>query len=132
MNIFSTIILSLLATVGWSQEITHLQNLSVPEDYENVYTQLLYENDEASYFLIWIKKGVSMHKHNEHTEGIYVVDGTGLMTVGDQSFEIKKDDFFVIPKATFHALEVTSSIPVKVISVQMPRFNKEDRIFKNE
>ncbi len=68
----------------------------------------------------------------EHTESITVIDGAGIMTIGEQQFEIKKGDFFIIPKDTFHSLKVTSETPVKVLSVQMPKFNKEDRIFEEE
>ncbi len=73
-----------------------------------------------------------MHKHREHTESITVIEGYGIMTVGEEHFEIKKGDFFVIPKNTFHALEVKSTKPIKVISIQMPKFNPKDRIFWEE
>lgn len=121
-----------IAHLSIGQEATNLETLAAPTAYENVYSQLLYENEEASYFVIWIKNNVKMHKHIEHTEAISVIDGTGLMTVGDNTFEIKKGTFFTIPKDTFHALTVTSETPVKVISIQMPKFNPSDRIFNTD
>ena len=44
---------------------------------------------------------------------------------------IKKGDFFTIPKNTPHGLEVRSSAPVKVLSIQSPQFKGVDRIFIN-
>lgn len=102
------------------------------ESYENIHVKAVFENEYASYYLIWIKQHVKSHKHIEHAESITVISGSGLMTVGDKQFEINAGDFFVIPKDTFHSLEVTSDVPIKVLSVQMPKFNIEDRVFEEE
>ena len=40
--------------------------------------------------------------------------------------------FFTIPKNTPHGLEVLSSAPVKVLSIQSPQFKGADRIFINK
>lgn len=126
------IILLLCTTLGFAQEKQSLETIEPQTTYENIHVEPIYENEHTSYYLIWIKQGVKSHKHVEHTESITVIDGAGIMTVGEQQFEIKKGDFFIIPKDTFHSLKVTSETPVKVLSVQMPKFNKEDRIFEEE
>lgn len=130
----SVLIITLLlcTTLGFAQEKQSLETIEPQIAYENIHVESIYENEHASYYLIWIKQGVKSHKHNEHTESITVIDGVGIMTVGEQQFEIKKGDFFIIPKDTFHSLKVSSEVPVKVLSVQMPKFNKEDRIFEEE
>lgn len=130
----SVLIITLLlcTIVGFAQEKQSLETIEPEVAYENIHVQQIYENEHASYYLIWIKQGVKSHKHIEHTESITVIDGTGTMTVGDKQFEIKKGDFFIIPKDTFHSLKVTSEVPVKVLSVQMPKFNKADRVFEEK
>lgn len=112
--------------------LTNLKEIQPAEEYENVYSKVLYENEEASYFLIWIKKGVKSHKHVEHAENLQIIEGSGIMTVGEHSFEVKKGDFFIAPKNTFHSLIVTSETPMKVLSIQMPNFDGSDRVFEED
>ncbi|MDT8412009.1 MAG: cupin domain-containing protein [Vicingaceae bacterium] len=130
----SVLIITLLlcTTLGFAQEKQSLETIEPEVAYENIHVVSIYENEHASYYLIWIKQSVTSHKHIEHTESITVIDGTGIMTIGEQQFEIKKGDFFIIPKGTFHSLKVSSETPVKVLSVQMPKFNKEDRVFEEK
>lgn len=127
------IITLLLSTiVGVAQEKQSLETIEPEVAYENIHVEPIYENEYASYYVIWIKQNVKSHKHIEHTESITVIEGTAIMMIGEKQLEIKKGDFFIIPKDTFHSLIVTSEIPVKVLSVQMPKFNKEDRVFEED
>ena len=89
----------------------------------------LASDKHTSCYVIWVKNNVKAHKHEVHTENIYILEGTGEMTLGDESFNIKQGDFVTIPPNTIHSLTVTSDIPVKVLSVQAPEFFGKDRIF---
>ena len=121
----------LISNLIFSQNVTNVEDKQPEEKYDNVLVKKLYSDTKASYFIIWIKKDVSSHKHATHTESIIVIEGTGLMTVGDKTFDIKKGDYFVIPENTFHALKVTSKEPIKVISTQTPEFLGKDRVFEH-
>lgn len=116
----------------FAQDKVNFETIEPSENFENIHVKAVFENEFASYYLIWIKQNVASHKHIEHTESITVISGSGLMTVGEKQFEINPGDFFIIPKNTFHSLEVTSENPIKVLSVQMPKFNKEDRVFEHK
>lgn len=131
MRGFFTIVL-LFPVLIFAQEVQNLKSNNSALDFENIYSLPIYENEHASYYLISIKKEVKSHKHLHHTESITVVEGIGIMTIGDKSFEIGEGDFFTIPKNTFHAVEVKSKTPLKVISIQMPKFDPADRIFEEE
>lgn len=122
--------LFLLPSITFAQKVQNLKSDIEHKDYENIYSIPVYENEHASYFLIFIKNEVKSHKHVHHTESITVLEGSGTMTVGENEFEIKEGDFFTIPKNTFHAVKVNSEIPLKVMSIQMPKFNPDDRIFE--
>lgn len=124
------LLLILLPFIGWSQQKLNLESFEPEIGYENVFSQSIYENEHSSYYLILIKNWVKSHKHQNHTESISVLEGSGTMTIDGQDFEIQKGDFFVIPKNSFHSLRVHSEIPVRVISVQMPRFDPADRVFE--
>ena len=79
-------------------------------------------------FVISIKQGVKKHLHKEHSETIYVIEGEGEMLLGDKIIHIKKGDYIFIPKNTPHKVDVTSTIPLKVLSLQAPYFDGKDRL----
>ena len=79
-------------------------------------------------FLITIKQGVKKHLHKEHSETIYVIEGEGEMLLGDKMIHIKKGDYIFIPKNTPPKVDVKSTIPLKVLSIQAPYFDGKDRL----
>jgi mannose-6-phosphate isomerase-like protein (cupin superfamily) len=108
-----------------------LDTIKAPAAYENIYTRKVYtDSANASSFVIFIKKEVKMHKHQEHAEHVIVLAGTAEMTVGEKTFAIKKGDVIFIPKNVFHSAKTTSKLPLKVLSIQAPFFDGRDRIMK--
>ncbi len=102
----------------------------VPEkEYDNIYVHKLDTDKNKSSVVIWIKKEVKAHKHEYHSETLYVLAGTGTMHVGDDSYSIKEGDYINVPENTVHSVLVTSEIPLKVISIQSPEFLGKDRVF---
>lgn len=102
--------------------------------FENIYVKTLHTDSLQSTFLIWIRNKVNPHYHNYHTEYIQVVSGSGIMSLGDSTFAIKEGDAVIIPKGTIHSVITDSKTPLKVVSVQAPKFDG-DRIWvtpKNE
>jgi mannose-6-phosphate isomerase-like protein (cupin superfamily) len=106
-----------------------LDTIKAPSNYDNIYSRTIASDSLSSSFVIFIKKEVKKHKHATHTENVYILEGEGEMLLGDKTFKVKKGDIVFIPMNTIHSLKVTSSIPVKVLSVQSPYFDGKDRIF---
>lgn len=106
-----------------------LDTIKAPSNYDNIYSRTIASDSLSSSFVIFIKKEVKKHKHATHTENVYILDGDGEMVLGDKTFKVKKGDMIFIPMNTVHSLKVTSSVPVKVLSVQSPHFDGKDRIF---
>jgi mannose-6-phosphate isomerase-like protein (cupin superfamily) len=102
------------------------------EDFDNIHVVKLTTDSLASSFLIWVKKSVKAHKHEKHTENLYVLSGKGIMKVGQEEFEISAGDYLKIPMNTVHSVKVISDEPLKVISVQAPEFTGKDRVFVDE
>ena len=132
MKALILISLTVLSSLCFAQEVTNLSDVLPDKDYENILVKKLDTDSNSTSFVIWIKDGVKSHKHEHHSEIIHVIEGTGVMTVNKNSFDIKSGDYFRIPENTFHALKVTSSKPMKVLSVQSPEFLGKDRIFEKE
>ena len=131
------ILVVLLAFLGftWSvqaQNLLELGTLSPTDDYENVHVQKIADGPEASSFVIWIKHGVKAHYHADHAEHIYILAGTASMRLNDDTFTVEAGDFVRIPKASIHAVTVTSEVPLQVLSIQTPQFLGSDRIWVEE
>lgn len=123
----------LLASTAFTQNIVDVSTI-LPDklDYNNISVKKLYSDSNCTSFVIWVKQEVKSHKHISHTETIQILEGTAEMTVDKETFEVKANDFFVIPQNTFHAVKVTSITPLKLISIQSPIFNGNDRIFEEK
>jgi mannose-6-phosphate isomerase-like protein (cupin superfamily) len=130
MKYFFTLSAFLLSSSLFAQ--WDLNSIETPAEYENVYVHKLASDSLGSAFLIWVKKDVQSHLHRAHTESIYVIEGIGTMTVGDSIFDIHAGSFIFVPFDTFHSVEVTSEIPLKVLSNQSPQFLGKDRIFAGQ
>lgn len=90
--------------------------------------KLLAADSLCSTFFIIIPGEVKLHYHALHSENVMVIEGKGLMKLGDKEFEITKGDIIVIPKGTKHSVKNTGKTPLKVISVQAPYFDGKDRV----
>lgn len=132
MKLFYSFLFILITSLGFSQEITNVKELQPNEAYDNIHIKKLDTDSNSTSFIIWIKKGVKSHKHEHHSEVLYIIEGEGKMTIGKNISTIKAGDYFRIPKNTYHSLKVTSKEPVKVLSVQAPEFLGKDRVFETK
>lgn len=132
MKIFLFISCLLCSFVTIGQNIIDVKKLKPQEEYDNILIKKLDTDSNATSFVIWVKRGVKSHKHVNHSEVLYVIEGEGEMTIGKAINPIKAGDYFRIPKNTYHALKVTSKMPMKVISVQAPEFYGKDRVFEEQ
>lgn len=98
-----------------------------PADWKNIAVEKIADDSLSTSFLIWIREGVKRHFHQTHTEHVTVLEGTGEMMLGDSLFIVKSGDFLLISKGVPHA--VTAITPMKVLSIQTPRWTVEDRVF---
>lgn len=111
-----------------AQNNQSLDTITPPANYDNIYVRPLNNDSLSSGFLIFIKKEVKLHKHNNHTEQAVILDGEGTMKLGEKTFQVKKGDIIFIPAKTPHSLIVSSKNPVKVLSIQSPYFDGKDRV----
>ena len=128
-TLFTCCLFVITGTFCFAQSMQSLDTITAPADYENIYFRPVYSDSLVSSFVIFVKKQVREHKHVTHTEHVFILDGTGEMTLGKKTFSVKKGDIVTIPKNTFHSLKTTSATPVKVFSVQAPLFDGKDRVF---
>ena len=71
---------------------------------------------------------ITPHHHRALEEIYYIVEGLGVMTVGDEQREVCAGDAVYIPLNQRHRLENTGTEPIKLILVCGPAFFYEDEV----
>ena len=112
--------------------VNHFNTVEPDVYFENIHVKKLFSDSNSTTFAIWVKQKVKMHKHLSHVENIYVTEGSGNFYLGDSTFLIKSGDLIVVPKNSWHGVDVNSKKPLKVLSIQSPEFIGNDRVFKEE
>ncbi len=115
-----------------AQTPLNLLELQPDTTFDNIHVQPLASDSLVSSFVVWVKKEVRLHHHAFHTETLLILEGTGIMVVGDENVEVGPGDFLAIPKTTPHDLTVTSDTPLKALSIQAPKFQGKDRVFAGQ
>lgn len=114
---------------GQGQEYFDLNKLVNQASDKNVNVHALCSDSYESSYLIWVQDTVKPHYHAQHTELVYVIEGSGHFYIGDTSYAIKPGDYLRIPQGKIHSFKNNSKTEVKVLSVQTPEFKGKDRIW---
>ncbi|HWC77542.1 MAG TPA: cupin domain-containing protein [Blastocatellia bacterium] len=69
---------------------------------------------------------VTPHFHRELEEIYYLLAGEGVMTVGNESRDVKAGDAVFVPRLHRHSLNNTGSEPIRLLVVCGPAFFYED------
>ena len=130
MKVFVTSMFFILGILNCnSQSHSKLNDIHPDKEFENILVKALSSDSLSSSFIIWIKEMVKAHKHLMHTEQVYVLEGTGMMQLGDSTYLVSSGSYIYIQKNTVHSVKVTSDTPMKVLSIQSPKFIGKDRHF---
>lgn len=71
---------------------------------------------------------VTPHRHREIEEVYYILEGRGMMTVGDEQCEVAAGDAVYVPRGHRHTLANTGAEPIKLLLVCGPAFFYEDEV----
>ncbi len=105
-----------LLVVAAKAQYQSLDTIKAPAKYENIYVRALYvDSADVSSYVIFVRNEVKAHKHETHAEHVFVLEGIGMMTLGDKKFKIKKGDVIFMPKNTFHSfLSISKKDPLNI------------------
>ena len=129
IKIVSIMFCMFMFTIGFGQQIFTADNYQPEEEFEKTWSKDIYSDSLVTSTLLWIKGTINSHKHELHTEHIYILEGSGDMSVGGETMSVIKGDIVIIPMNTAHSLKVTSMDPLKVISIKSPQYFGKDRVF---
>ncbi len=96
------------------------------------YFQTIHQGDRYQVKRLCLKPGakISLQKHFHRAEHWVVVNGTALVTKGDDSQIIRENESIYIPLGTVHRLENPGKVPLNVIEVQSGEYLGEDDIVR--
>lgn len=86
----------------------------------------------SSVHLTQVETAVESHHHASHDENVWVIRGSGRLTLGDQKTKVKAGQVVHIPRGTKHALHNLGANPAVVMSVFSPGFDGKDRIYEDK
>jgi len=66
------------------------------------------------------------HRHLQAEEIYHFVEGSGLMILGDDQFEIRVGDTIYIPPGTTHRIKNTGTVPLKILCCCTPPYSHDD------
>lgn len=79
------------------------------------------ESGFSEVFIVLIKPGDAplYHKHDDTEQVFYIVEGTGVLTVGDErkQFAIKPGDVVRIPLSTLHSIKADNKQTLKYLCI---------------
>ena len=67
-----------------------------------------------------------LHKHKTSEELYHIKSGKGLMTLGDETFEVKKGDTIYIPVGIQHRIQNTGKGILKILCCCSPPYSDND------
>lgn len=88
---------------------------------------LFIHNETNTVKIITVNPGesTSLQLHHLRQESWIVIAGSGVITVGQQHYEVKKNDFFTIPKETVHQLAAGKE-PLVIVEISTGTFDEQD------
>lgn len=100
------------------QEFT--QNITPPEDFEDIYMHTLEENEHRELFVAWVKEFVPEEVHHDLLESFLILEGSCTCYItgidgNTRTIRLGEGDFFTMQIGEHHDLQITSSKPAKAI-----------------
>ena len=87
-------------------KITKVNSVSVFQNPHEVAAKKIYEKEKDTVIYMALKPGQSLKKHIAPVDVfVYILEGKGIVEIGDEKQEVKKDMFIEIPKGSHHLLK---------------------------
>jgi mannose-6-phosphate isomerase-like protein (cupin superfamily) len=68
----------------------------------------------------------TLHKHGLTEEIYHITEGSGIMTLGSEKFEVRKEDSICIQPGTPHRIRNTGEKELKILCCCVPAYSHED------
>ncbi len=109
-----------------------LSKVEIMDNAHGVDARNLYNTDEAMITVITLEPGQSLKRHITPVNvAFYVLEGTGVVEIGDEKMEVTKDTLVESSKDIVHCWYNESSNPLKFMIVKAPKPTKKTVFISN-
>jgi len=106
--------------------IKKLSEVPIMETAHNVDARNLYNTDNAMITVIELKPRQSLKRHITPVDvAFYVLEGKGVVEVGEEKMEVNKDTLIESPKDILHCWYNQSDENLKFMVIKAPKPNKK-------
>lgn len=84
------------------------------------------KNQSLAEAIVHPGKTTTRHCHHQSEELYFILQGEGLMTLGDEQFVVKPQDTVCIPPGTAHCIRNTGDKPLHILCSCSPPYSHED------
>lgn len=103
-----------------------LDQTPIMENAHRVDARNLYNKDEAMITVITLLPSQSLKRHITPVDvAFYVLEGHGIVEIGEEKLEVSKDTLIESPKDILHCWYNESNKPLKFMVVKAPKPNKK-------
>jgi len=111
-------------------KIRRLEETPVIPTAHNVDARNLYDTSEAMVTVITLKPGQSLKRHITPVDvAFYVLDGTGVVEIGEEKEEVTKDTLVESPKDILHCWYNQSDADLRFMVIKAPKPHKKTIFF---
>ena len=102
--------------------IKKLEDTEIMENAHNVDARNLYSSPDAMISVITLKPGQALKRHITPVDvAFYVLEGEGVVEVGDEKKSVSKDTLIESPKDIVHCWYNESREPLRFMVIKAPR-----------
>lgn len=103
-----------------------LEDMPIMESAHNVDARNLYSTEDAMVTVITLKPGQELKKHITPVDvAFYVLEGTGVVQIGDEKLEVTKNTLIESPRDILHCWYNESESDLAFMVIKAPRPNKK-------
>lgn len=109
-----------------------LSEVEIMNNAHGVDARNLYNTEDAMITVITLNPGQSLKRHITPVDvAFYVLEGTGVVEVGDEKMDVTKDTLIESPKDIVHCWYNESSNPLRFMVVKAPKPAKKTVFISN-
>ncbi len=110
-------------------KIIKIADVKPSENPHHIDARKIYDSQHVQAVHITLKPGESLRRHITPVDVFfYVLTGTGIVEIGEEQKEVKKDSLIESPANVVHCWYNKSNDPLKVLVVKTPRPTKKTTI----
>ena len=110
-------------------KIINVNNADISKNPHNVDARRIYDNEKAQAIHMTLTPGESLKRHITPVDVFfYVLEGKGIVEIGDEKKEVEKDTLIESPAKIVHCWYNESNEVLRVLVVKIPRPTESTKI----